>query len=365
MADATKAEGTQQRFSAEALRGFVFDCLEACGLPKDDASQVARMMVEADLSGADAHGVFRLPQYVRRLRGGGVNATPSITVNRTGAGTALVDGDNGMGHLVMSRAAQTAVELARDAGVGWVGVRRSNHAGPASLYASIPLASGMVGIYSAVASANHMAVWGGSEPLLGTNPLAVGIPAGDEAPVLLDIATTMVSYGTIKSHALNGRELPQGWLIERATGQPLTDPNRSAEGILEPIGGYKGSGLALVLGLLAGTLNGAAFGRDVVDFNSDSSTETNTGHFILALDIARFMPLDRFTAEIDRQLGSLRASSLMPGFEVIRLPGADRLRRIAERSSNGVAVPAPLVAVLDRLSSELGVSRIGMFQDKP
>lgn len=340
---------------ASILLSFTQDCLTACGLPQEDAAQVARMMIDADLAGADAHGIFRLPQYVKRLRGGGVNPTPSIHVEKTAAATAIVDGDNGMGHLVMHRACETAIELARDAGVGWVGVRRSNHAGPASLYATMPIAHGMIGIYSAVASANHMAVWGGSEPLLGTNPLAVGIPAGELPPVVLDIATTMVSYGTIKSYALNGRDLPKGWLIERATGQPLTDPKRSAEGLLEPIGGYKGSGLALVLGILAGVLNGAAFGRDVVDFNADAKTETNTGHFIAVLDVARFQPLQQFRAELDRQLESLRGSQLMPGFEAIRLPGADRVRRLEERRSNGVPMPAPLVAALDALAGELGL----------
>lgn len=257
------------RIPADRLDAFIARSLAACGLPDADAAAVAALMVEADLTGADAHGVFRLPQYVRRLQAGGVNPRPSIRVERTAPATALVDGDNGMGHLVMHRAATLAVELARETGVAWVGARRSNHAGPAALYASIAMRAGMVGLYSAVASANHMAVWGGSEPLLGTNPLAIALPAGGEPAVVLDIATTTVSYGTIKNYALNGRTLPAGWLIERATGQPLLDPTRSAEGLLEPVGGYKGSGLALVLGLLAGTLNGAAFGRDVVDFNAD------------------------------------------------------------------------------------------------
>ena len=171
---------------APALAGWIGRALAKVGLPDADAAQIAALMTEADLIGADAHGVFRLPQYVRRIEGGAVNRTPSIRVQRTAAATALVDGDNGMGHLVMARAAATAAELAQESGVGWVGVRRSNHAGPASLYAAMPLAHGMIGIYSAVASANHMAPWGGVSSLLGTNPLAVAIPAGDAAPVVLD-----------------------------------------------------------------------------------------------------------------------------------------------------------------------------------
>src|ERR1700742_1237037 len=166
------------RVSIAAIRGLITDALAAAGLPRADAAICARLMGEADLTGADAHGVFRLPQYVRRLNAGGFNKRPKITVNRSAPATALVDGDNGMGHLVMSRAAETAIEIARETGVSWVGVRRSNHAGPAGLYAEMPAAAGMIGIYAAVANANHMAVWGGADPLLGTNPLAIGVPSG-------------------------------------------------------------------------------------------------------------------------------------------------------------------------------------------
>jgi L-2-hydroxycarboxylate dehydrogenase (NAD+) len=251
---------TRTRVPAAVIAGLIEDALAAVGLPAPDAAKVAELMTEADLTGADAHGVFRLPQYVRRLKAGGVNAKPAIQVTRTAPATALVDGDNGMGHLVMMHAAETAIELARDTGIAWVGARRSNHAGAAGVYAALPLVHGMIGIYSVVASANHMAMWGGAETLLGTNPLAVAIPAGEEAPVVLDMATTVVSYGTVKNYRLQGKAMPEGWMVSREDGLPLTDPQRSDEGLLLPIGGYKGSGLAIVLGLLAGTLNGAAFG---------------------------------------------------------------------------------------------------------
>ena len=158
--------------------------------------------------------------------------------------TALVDGDNGMGHLVMTYAANLAVEIAREAGIGWVGVRRSNHSGAGSTYVSIPLAQGMVGIYTAVSSSNFMAPWGGAEPLLGTNPIAIAIPAGSEAPVLLDIATSVVSNGQIRSYANAGKPLPEGWVISRVDGTPITDGRRLDEGTFVPMSTYKGSGLA-------------------------------------------------------------------------------------------------------------------------
>ena len=173
---------TPRVFAGEELQGFIARALVRAGLPEADAVVIAGLMLEADLVGADAHGIFRLPQYVRRLEAGGVNKTPAIAVERTGPATAVVDGDNGMGHLVVARAAETAIALARECGVAWVGTRRSNHAGPASIYAAMPVAAGMIGLYSAVASANHMAPWGGTDLLLGTNPLAIGIPAGEEPP---------------------------------------------------------------------------------------------------------------------------------------------------------------------------------------
>ncbi|MCC6778294.1 MAG: Ldh family oxidoreductase [Hyphomicrobiales bacterium] len=350
---------SQTRVPAAAIQGLIADAMTIVGLPASDAVEVAALMLEADLTGADAHGVFRLPQYVRRLQAGGVNPRPAIRVSDTGPATALVDGDNGMGHLVMARAAAKAIELAQRSGIGWVGARGSNHAGAAGVYAALPLVHDMVGIYSVVASANHMAMWGGAETLLGTNPLAVAIPAGAEPPVVLDIATTVVSYGTVKNHRLQGKPMPEGWMVSRTDGSPLIDPVRSADGLLLPIGGYKGAGLALVLGLLAGTLNGAAFGRDVIDFNADDTSACDTGHFIIAIDVARFVPLAAFKAEVDRHLRDLRSSQRLPGVESIRLPGAERHRRREDRARHGVPIPAELVAELDKLAGALGVKALG------
>jgi len=344
-----------ERVSAGAIIAFIEDALVKTGLPPADAGKVAELMCEADLTGADAHGIFRLPQYVKRLRAGGINARPGIKVERTAAATALVDGDNGMGHLVMARAAETAIELARASGLGWVGAQHSNHAGAAGVYAALPLPHGMVGIYGVVASANHMPVWGGVESLLGTNPVAIAIPAGEEAPIVLDIATSVVSYGTIKSHRLQQKPLPEGWMVNTRDGQPLTDPARSGEGVLLPIGGYKGSGLALILGLLAGPLNGAAFGRDVFDFNFNDTDACNTGHFIIALDVARFTPLDTFKSEMDRHLRDLRSSKPLSGFDAVRLPGQERRSRRADRLANGVPMPRELVAQLDAFAEEIGI----------
>ncbi len=349
------AEATLTRYPAAALRGLAADVFERVGLPEPDAARVAELMVEADLSGADAHGIFRLPQYVRRIRAGGMNTRPRIQVSRTAPATALIDGDNGMGHLVMSRAAEAAVEMARETGVAWVGARRSNHAGTAGLYATIPLRADMIGIYTAVANANHMPVWGSRENLLGTNPIAFAIPTLEEPLFVLDMATTVVSYGTIKKYAQRGEALPQGWMVN-AAGEAILDPRRAHEGFLLPIGGYKGSGLSIGLGLLAGVLNGAAFGRDVVDFNADDHTTTNTGHAIVALDVARFLPVDQFKREVDRHLRDLRSSARLEGGEPIRLPGERRQATIEERTARGIPLPEALVGDLNRLAADVSAA---------
>ena len=292
------------RIPTAAVTGLIVDAMQKAGVPAADAAKIAELMLEADLVGADAHGVFRLPQYVQRLKLGSTNVRPNITVTRSAPATAVVDGDDGMGHLVVARVAETAIELARECGVAWVGCRRSGHAGAAGVYAALPLKADMIGIYSAVANANHMPLAGGAEPLLGTNPLAIAIPAGEEPPLVLDIATSVVSYGTIKNHKLLNRPLHADWMIDPKTGAAVTDPQKSGAALLLPMGGYKGAGLALILGMLAGTLNGALFGRDCVDFNAEPDRVTNTGQFVLALDPSRFLPLDQFKAEVDRHIRS-------------------------------------------------------------
>ena len=161
---------------AEALRDFIARAFVAVGMPDADAATVAALMTEADLQGSDGHGVIRLAPYLKRIRAGGINLHPDIRIVEERAATALVDGDNGMGHLVMSRAAQIAGDKAKSAGIGWAGARFSNHAGPASLYARMALPRDMIGLYFAVGNANHLPPWGGLDMLLSTNPIAVAIP---------------------------------------------------------------------------------------------------------------------------------------------------------------------------------------------
>jgi L-2-hydroxycarboxylate dehydrogenase (NAD+) len=343
------------RVQAAPLAAFIKRALEAAGLPAKDAEIVANLMVEADLRGSDTHGVIRLPLYLRRLKAGGVNPRPNIRIVREKPSTALVDGDNGIGHLVMRFATQTAIEKAKQSGVAWVGARMSNHAGPAALYATMPLAHDMIGLYLAVGSNNHLPPWGSMENLLGTNPIAIAIPTGEEPPIVLDMAPTVAAFGKVRLKAQRGEEMPVGWMIGR-DGKPLTDPKRADEGFLLPIGDYKGSGLSLIIGLLAGTLNGAAFGREVIDFVKEPAKATNTGHAIVAIAVDGFMPAADFKRHVDGAIRSMRGAERLPGVERIWLPGEQSHLKRLERSKSGVPMPKPLRDTLDAAARDLGIA---------
>ena len=345
----------EPRIPADKVCRFIQSAMERLGLPAEDALTVARLMTQAEVQGSDGHSVIRLVPYARRIRAGGVNVRPHIRIVKEKAAMALLDGDNGMGHLVMQKAAQIAIAKARQCGVAWVGARASNHAGPASLYARMALEHDMVGMYFAVGNANHLPPWGGLDMLLSTNPLAVAVPAGAEAPVVLDMATTVAAYGKVKAKAQRGEAMPEGWMIDRR-GQPLTDPKRAEEGFLLPIGGYKGYGLALVIGLLAGSLNGAAMGSEVVDFNHDDTTPTNTGQAILVIDPDAFGDVDAFKARVDALVRELRASERMPDVERIWLPGEQSHGKRIANERDGLALPEALRTQLDALAGELAIA---------
>jgi LDH2 family malate/lactate/ureidoglycolate dehydrogenase len=350
-----------ERLPAETLRSFTRKAFRQAGVPEEDAQDIAALMIEADLQGADGHGIFRLPQYVRRIQAGGVNPRPQIRIERERAAMALVNGDNGMGHLAMQFASRTAIQKARTAGAAWVGVRWSNHAGPASLYAKMPMREGMIGMYFAVGNANHLPPWGGVEMLLSTNPIAVAIPAGSEPPIVLDMATTVAAFGKVKTRAQRGATMPEGWMVDRE-GRPLTDPKRMDEGFLLPLGGheggYKGYGMALVFGILAGTLNDAAMGRQVIDFNADDATPTNTGQAIVAVDISAFDEVEDFKCRVDALSREIRGSQRMKGFERIFLPGEQSHQRFVERGKLGIPVPGALLSSLNELGEKLGIGKL-------
>jgi L-2-hydroxycarboxylate dehydrogenase (NAD+) len=341
------------------LTYFIDQALRKLGLSANDAATVARLMASADLQGSDGHGVMRLPQYARRILKGGINVQGKPRIIEERAAMALIDGDNAMGHVVMSQAADLAVAKAKVCGMAWVGSRFSNHAGPASLYARMALPHNMIGLYFAVGNANHLPPWGGLDMLLSTNPIAVAIPALNEAPIVLDMATTVAAYGKVKAKAQRGEMMPEGWMIDRK-GQALLDPKRADEGFLMPIGGYKGYGLALIVGLLAGTLNGAAMGKAVIDFNHDEQSITNTGQAIAMIDLSAFGEVDGFKRRVDALVAELRASERMPGVDQIWFPGEQSEQKRLRYSKEGIPIAAALRVQLNQLAQQLKIAELAL-----
>ncbi len=348
---------TKDVIPTDSLRDFVANALAAQGVRSTDAQKVAGLMVEADIYGYGTHGVFRLRQYLARLKGGGCNPTPNLSVAHETVATAVIDGDNGLGHLAMAAARDLAIEKASQAGIGWVGVRAGNHAGPLALYVRPQTEAGMLGMAAAVGSANHVPPYGGSDLLIGTNPIAFSAPADGQDPFVFDMATTIAAMGKIKTLIQQGEPMPEGWMVGK-DGKPLTDPNRKSEGFLLPIGGPKGFGLSVAIGLLAGVLNGAAFGSDVVDFTSDTTSKTNTGQFVMALNPRAFGLEDDFGKEAARIFAEMRASAPLPGHAPVRLPGDGKTAAAAAIRDTGIVLKPALRRDLDVLAEEYGFAKL-------
>lgn len=343
------------RIALDELGTFATSVLEAVGVTAEHAGVTASRLVEADARGRTGHGLIRLEPYVDRILAGGVNRAPNIRVTHETPTSAQIDGDNGLGQVIMTQAAEIAIDKAKASGIAWVGTVHSNHAGAAGLYPLMAARAGLISIYFAVANANGMPAWGGSERLLGTNPIAIAVPSAGGSTFLLDIATTVASHGSIKVVAQAGGEMPVGWVVG-PDGEPITDPNRAHEGSLMPIGGYKGSGLNIAIGLLAGAMNGAAFGASVVDHRAELGVPTNTGQAMMVLRPDLFMPAEDALASMAAHLAELRNSGVDGA--PIRLPGDRAAELERENAELGVPISAPLFETLEKLAGRVGVEPV-------
>ena len=348
-----------KHLSTTKAEAFIAQALHANRVPLVDAKLVAQLMIQSDLVGADGHGIFRLPAYIKRIRAGGINLSPHIQIERDQGATALINGDNALGHLVMNKAVDVAIEKVKQHSVCWIGSHYGNHSGAASVYVRKLAEHGYIGIYMAVGNANHMAPWGGIDLLLSTNPIAIAVPSGDKPIVLLDIATTVAAYGKVKLAAQKGESIPDTWMIDRH-GQAITDPQKSSEGSLLPIGGYKGYGLAVMIGLLAGALNNAAVGKGTIDFNAHHDLITNTGQTIIAVDPSAFGDKEQFIARVIALVDDLKASSTLPGVNQIRVPGDGAARLMAERLAHGIPISSELQESLNTCAKECGIAALNV-----
>jgi LDH2 family malate/lactate/ureidoglycolate dehydrogenase len=345
------------RISLETLYHFCKEILLAAGVSATEASLVAESLTQADAAGLFSHGSVRLlPIYVRRLLAGTTHAAPNIQVIRQLGSVALLDGDGGLGQIVGNQAVQLAVTMATDHGVGVVGVRNSSHFGASAFFAKKAVAAGMIGVVMTNAPAN-MPPWGGRKPYFGTNPLCVALPCGDEAPVILDMSTSVVARGKIVMAATTGKSIPEGWAIDR-DGHPTQDASAALDGAVLPVGGYKGSGLALIIDALCGVLTGAAFGTHIVNLYDEGDAVQNVGHFFMALNVEALMPLDEFKARMDQFVQEVRTQPRMPNVDQILVPGELEFAEARKSSEHGIVLQG--ASLLDTLAEQLGVMPLHM-----
>jgi ureidoglycolate dehydrogenase (NAD+) len=308
--------------------------------------------VWTSLRGVDSHGVARVPVYAERLRSGVLNRRPRPTVARREGAVAVVDGDHGPGQVAAVMATDLSIELARGHGVGVVSVRRSGHYGAAAFYAMRAAEAGMVGM-SMTNTEPLVIPYGGAEPALGTNPIALAAPAGDGRIFNLDMATSQVAINRIYNARDEGRPIPEGWGVD-SRGEPTTDPAKVRSAV--PLGGYKGYGLALMVEVLCGVLAGAGVRYGVGVLYSGGEERQNTGHFHLAIDPERTVGRDAFAGVLGGLLDELRAIPPARGFDEVLVAGDPEDRARAERERSGVPIEPALWATLSALSDELGVS---------
>ena len=320
------------------LAARMVEKLRESGVSEVSTAATARALMHASLAGVDSHGVRLVAHYCRAVAGGRVNGTPDVTVRRTGPATAIVDGDDGLGHLTGYRAAETAVEIARESGIGAVGAIRSSHFGAAGAYALAIAEAGMIG-FATTNSDSLVGLFTSQKAFHGTNPLAFAAPVAGEKPWLFDMATSSIPYNRILLYRSLGRPLPPNVAADK-DGVPTEDA-QAAEMLL-PVGGadfgFKGAALAGVATLFSAILMGTTLDHDMLAMGGDEiGTPRNMGHFFIAIDPARFAGVDIFAAGMRRYLDALRSAPAVEGGKVMA-PGDREWAVERQRRENGVPV---------------------------
>jgi LDH2 family malate/lactate/ureidoglycolate dehydrogenase len=353
-------EVAERRVDANQLQELVTTIFERCGMDHSDAALLADSLVFADLSGVHSHGVLRVPEYVKKLTVGGVNPQGRPQIVREGAACIVVDGGNNMGQIAASFAMQEVIHRAHSFGLAAAAIRGSNHCGAMAYFARMALDHQMIGIATTNALPT-MAPWGGADRILGINPLAIAIPAGQETPIVYDAAFSGSSHGKIRVYQQKGLTLPPGWALDRE-GNPTTDPAVAIDGLLAPIGGFKGAGLALIMGILSSMLSGAAYGTELGDIVNGPQPGQD-GHFVMAVRVSAFEDIGRFTARVDQAIAQLHASRLAPGFSAVYAPGEVEALNRRNYQREGIPLNRVTVADLAASASQLGLDTSSIFAE--
>jgi LDH2 family malate/lactate/ureidoglycolate dehydrogenase len=323
----------KRRLAAAHLESAVARIFAACGVPGAAAASVAAALVDADRIGLPSHGVMLVPMYVDRIRAGSVSLETTARVTRDGGAIAVLDAGHALGQLTAAQAMALAIERAQKHGLGAVAVRRAFHFGAAGRWAQQAAEAGCIGI-ALCNTRPLMPAPGGAEALVGNNPIAIAIPAAGDVPVVLDMALSEVAMGKVRMAQARGEAIPPGWATD-ARGVPTTDPAAAIAGMLLPAAGAKGFGLAFMIDLLCGVLSSGAYGSHVKPLYGDPAVPYDCAHFFLAIDCARFRPLEELRAEVEAAAARVRASKRAPGVERLYSPGEIEWQRQRDARADG------------------------------
>ncbi|WP_426958345.1 Ldh family oxidoreductase [Muricoccus radiodurans] len=320
----------------DRLLSLATAALTAGGMTPPDAANAARVLVLADLFGLRTHGISRVPQYLDRVRLGGIDAAAKVEVTRVAPGLATVDGANGIGPLVGMRALEAAMEGARAAGIGAAFARGSNHFGPIAPYALIAAEAGFASIVASNATTT-IAPWGGKDTRVGNNPFGIGVPNPGGDPVILDMALSVAARAKIRQFAARGEPMPEGWATD-AEGRPTTDAAAALKGFLLPVGGHKGYGLAIMVDLLAGLLSGAAYLTRVRAWDKDPGVAQDLGHVFIAIDTSRLGSADWLRERMADFAAIIHDTPAADPASPVILPGEREMAAMHRQRRDGVRV---------------------------
>jgi LDH2 family malate/lactate/ureidoglycolate dehydrogenase len=307
-----------QPIQASKLLNFAKIVYEKMDVPVDHAFLAADTLVQADLWGHQSHGMLRLAWYLARLKSGAMKAKTHTEVVKDAKSIAILDGNHGLGQVIAKKAVEEAVARARNHGVGVVSVRNSNHFGTCMYFTRMCAKQGMIAILMSNAGPN-MAPWGGMKKKIGTNPISIAVPGGSHGPIVMDMANSGVARGKIYLAEKQGKEIPLGWALD-AEGKPTINPRKAIEGLILPMAGHKGYVFGVMIDILSGVLSGSGF-LDQVHGPYDPNHLSNAGHFLVALDVSNFQPINEFEQLIDQYIHSLKDVPLAFGHEKVFFPG--------------------------------------------
>lgn len=353
----------------DVMERFMTDVFKGVGVPEEDAKICAEVLITADKRGIDSHGTNRLkPIYYDRIKDGIQNPVTNFEIVREGPTTAVIDGHDGMGHVIAQKSMTMAIEKAKKYGMGMVAVRNSTHYGIAGYYTMMAAEAGMIGITGTNARPSIAPTFG-VENMLGTNPLVFGMPTDEEFPFVIDCATSITQRGKIEVYDKLGKQLPEGWVIDE-NGNTMTDTHETLGALvkgtaaLTPLGGigeetagYKGYGYATVVEILSAALQGGSYLKMLLGFENGKKVPYHLGHFFIAIDISAFIELDQFKKTTGDILRALRASKKMQGQERIYTAGEKEYLAWLERKDKGVPLNEQLQKEILTLQKELNLTQ--------